>query len=275
MSGEIQSAASAKLAVSTAIQRASEATGAGFDYLMKTALRESSLDANAKAVTSSAAGLFQFIEQTWLGAVKTYGARHGLATAAADITQDPSGKFQIADPARRAEVLDLRFDAKAASALAGELTQENARILETRLGRAASAADLYAAHFLGPAGAVKLLNAAATVKAADILPAAAKANAPVFYDGARAKTVGEVIASFAASLGEKPAASNAGATAALGAGASATPQQDAVRAMNSAPSARQSSAPTAMPGRLSLLAMSILQALDPTRLSGTERDNQR
>ena len=272
MTGEIQSAVSANAAVSTAIRRASEVTGAGFDYLMKTALRESSLNANAQAATSSAAGLFQFIEQTWFGAVKTYGARHGLGDAAADIKQDASGKFQIADPARRAEILDLRFDAKAASALAGELTQENSRILETRLGRAASAADLYAAHFLGPSGAVKLLTAAANVKAADILPAAAGANAPVFYDGARAKTVGEVIASFAKSLGDKPAVV---ATDAPGVVAVASGLNNSAPVSRDTSVTRQTIEPSMMPGRLSLLAMSILQALDPTRLSGSARDDRR
>lgn len=272
MTGDIQSAVSTNAAVSTAIRRASEATGAGFDYLMKTALRESSLNANAKAATSSAAGLFQFIEQTWFGAVKSYGARHGLGDAAAAIKQDASGKFQIADPARRAEILDLRFDAKAASALAGELTQENSRILEKRLGRAASAADLYAAHFLGPSGAVKLLNAAANTKAADILPAAAKANAPVFYDGARAKTVGEVIASFAKSLGEKPAPSVSVSPAI----ASAMPvRDDNSPGLHHLKEPRAASEPGIMPPRLSLLAMSILQALDPTRLTGSARDDQR
>ena len=61
--------------VVSALKRASASTGAGFDFLMKMAVRESSLDPTAKAGTSSAAGLFQFIEQTWLGAVKQYGDR--------------------------------------------------------------------------------------------------------------------------------------------------------------------------------------------------------
>lgn len=272
MTGDIQSAVSANAAVSTAIRRASEATGAGFDYLMKTALRESSLNANAKAATSSAAGLFQFIEQTWLGAVKTYGARHGLGDAAAAIKRDASGTFQIADPARRTEILDLRFDATAAAALAGELTQENARILQTRLGRAASAADLYAAHFLGPSGAVKLLNAAANTKAADILPAAAKANAPVFYEGARAKTVGEVIASFAKSLGERPVAP-VSVSPVIASGSIVRDVGSPV--MRHSSQTRAASDPVTMPARLSVLAMSILQALDPTRITGSARDDQR
>ena len=48
-------------------------------FLLKTATRESSLNPDAKAKSSSAAGLFQFIEQTWLGLVKSDGPRLGLA----------------------------------------------------------------------------------------------------------------------------------------------------------------------------------------------------
>lgn len=85
--------------------------------------------------------------------------------------------------------------------MAGELANENRMMLEGRLGRAATSADLYTAHFLGPSGAVKLLSAASSVKAADLLPQAAAANRNVFYDGERAKSVGEVVASIASSMG--------------------------------------------------------------------------
>jgi soluble lytic murein transglycosylase-like protein len=58
--------------VETAIRRASNAVGVDFDFLMKTARRESAMNPSAKARTSSAAGLFQFIEQTWLSTVKQH-----------------------------------------------------------------------------------------------------------------------------------------------------------------------------------------------------------
>ena len=61
-----------------AIRRGAAATGSDFDYLLKTAQRESALDPQARAPTSSATGLFQFIEQTWLGMVKSEGPRFGL-----------------------------------------------------------------------------------------------------------------------------------------------------------------------------------------------------
>jgi hypothetical protein len=243
--------------VVAAIRRGSAATGAQFDYLMKTAMRESSLNADAKATTSSAAGLFQFIEQTWLGAVKTYGARHGLADAAADIVKDADGRHRVADAARREEILNLRFDPRASAALAGELAAENGRFLARSLGRAADAADLYAAHFLGPAGAVKLMSAAAGAKAADILPAAAEANRNVFYDGARAKTVGEVISSIRESM---RVAAPASQSASEGTEEAPAPAKSVAAA--SAPNVQ--SAP--LSARLSFMTISVLQALDPTRL---------
>lgn len=212
MTSEIAGAGNAGAALVTgAVKRAAQSTGAQFDFLMKMAARESGFDPNAKAKTSSAAGLFQFIEQTWLSTVKKYGAGHGLGDAAAKITRNASGRYTVADPAERQAILNMRFDADKASAMAGELANENRRTLEARLGRAASSADLYTAHFLGPSGAVKLLSAASNVKAADLLPKAAAANRPVFYDGARAKTVGEVVASIAKSMGGSAPAPDASA----------------------------------------------------------------
>jgi len=280
------SAASSGAQVTTALKRAGERTGAGFDFLMKTAMRESSLNPNAKAKTSSAAGLFQFIEQTWLGAVKQYGAAHGLAAFAADITQNAEGRYTVASEPRREEILNLRYDANAAAGLAGEIANENRSFLERRLGRAASAADLYAAHFLGPAGAVKLLSGAANAKAADLLPRAAAANHHVFYDGARKKTVGEVVAAIAKSMGGK-------ASTALQITLTSAPNSRAERNINSesgeytdfrgernvSTGAHEAAAPRAafsasspLPSPFSAIALSVLQALDPTRLAA-RRDN--
>ncbi len=255
--------------VTTALQRASAATGAGLEFLKKMAARESGFDPKAKAKTSSAAGLFQFIEQTWLGAVKHYGGKHGLEAFAADITRGPDGRYRVADETRRKEILDLRFDVEASAALAGEIANENRAHLEKRLGRAASSADLYAAHFLGPAGAVKLLSAASSMKAADIVPAAAAANRPVFYDGARPRTVGEVIASIASSM------NGAGEAEPLAADETAPAERKALTPVleRRARLSRPAIAGLSAPAPLSSLALQVLQALDPSRLGGKgERD---
>ncbi|HWA22525.1 MAG TPA: transglycosylase SLT domain-containing protein [Caulobacterales bacterium] len=150
-----------------AVERASQSTGVDFGALLETAKRESGLDRNAQAKTSSAAGLFQFIESTWLDLVDKYGAKYGLAPAA--------------DAAGRKKLLDLRYDPELAAQMAGELTRENGATLEAKLGRAAQPGELYAAHVLGVEGAAKLIQAPPEAHAADLFPKAAAANRGLFY----------------------------------------------------------------------------------------------
>ena len=189
--------ASTPLSVTQALQQASRATGTDFDYLLETARRESGLNPNAVAKTSSATGLFQFIEQTWLGTVKQFGAQHGLAAEAAQIEQLPNGRYQIADPARKQEILALRKDPAIAATMAAELTQSSASQLESVLGRKPTSSELYTAHFLGASGASQILKANQTnpaAAAADQFPAAAKANKSIFYDRAgNPKSVSAVV----------------------------------------------------------------------------------
>ena len=144
--------------VEAAIRRASNVTGVDADFLVRTARRESAMNPAARARTSSAAGLFQFIEQTWLATVKAHGAKHGYGQYADLIYRGGDGRWRVEGSARNI-VLDLRFDPQAASTMAAELTASNAAYLRGRSGREPGAGDLYAAHFLGPAGAAKLMDA--------------------------------------------------------------------------------------------------------------------
>src|SRR5437588_10663864 len=93
-----------------AIRNAAQAAGAGFDYLLKTAIRESSLDPNAKASTSSAVGLFQFIDQTWLATVKQAGSSLGYGNYADAIVRTASGRYVAPDATKRRQILSLRYD---------------------------------------------------------------------------------------------------------------------------------------------------------------------
>jgi hypothetical protein len=183
--------------VEGAIRRAAAQTGVDFAFLLSTAKRESGLNPQAHASTSSAAGLFQFVEQTWLSTVKRFGARHGLGAYAAQVQTGPDGRFHVADPGMRKAVLDLRLDPQAAALMAGELTQDHAAYLQGRTGRAPTGGELYAAHVLGPAGSAKLMETAAThpsAPAAQLFPEAAEANAGLFYRGGRPVTVAELSA---------------------------------------------------------------------------------
>jgi hypothetical protein len=182
--------------VEGAIQKASQATGVDFSFLLGTANRESGLRPGAKAPTSSAAGLFQFVEQTWLSTLKKYGAKHGYARYADLITQSSDGRYRVAggDDARKA-VMDLRFDPRIASLMAGELASDNAAYIRGRIGREPTAGELYAAHFLGPKGSAQLIQAMSTspgAVAAGLFPDAAGANRSIFYRNGRPVTVAEL-----------------------------------------------------------------------------------
>ncbi|HZZ31443.1 MAG TPA: transglycosylase SLT domain-containing protein [Phenylobacterium sp.] len=190
--------------VESAIQRAAQSTGVDFSFLMKTAGRESGMNPAAKSGASSAAGLFQFVEQTWLSTLKQHGAKHGYARYADLIDKGSDGRYHVAGADAHRAVMDLRLDPHAASLMAGEMTSDSAAYLKGRIGRAPTAGDLYAAHFLGPQGSAKLIEAAERqpgATAAHLFPDAAHANKAIFYPGGQAATVGQVYANLTKTAG--------------------------------------------------------------------------
>jgi hypothetical protein len=182
--------------ITGAIRQAAQSTGISFEYLLTTAKIESNLNPAAQASTSSAKGLYQFIDQTWLGTMKQDGAALGLGRYADAITRSPDGHYEVADPTMRAAILRLRSDPQASAMLAGALTRNNASLVAANIGRQPSNGELYIAHFLGADGAGKLINGAASrpqASAAAMFPHAAAANHNIFYDNhGRARSVGEV-----------------------------------------------------------------------------------
>jgi hypothetical protein len=190
--------------VLSALRRAADETGTDFGYLLTTAMRESSLNPKAQATTSSATGLFQFIEQTWLGTMKQHGSEHGLGTYADAITVGNNGRYTVADSALKQEILALRQDPTTAALMAGEMTSQVRGDMEAALGRGVSAGELYVAHFLGPKAAISMIKAAeATPKAsaADMFPAAAAANRSIFYAGGKERSVASVLGSLTSKHG--------------------------------------------------------------------------
>ena len=188
--------ASAAPQITGAIRQAAQSTGISFEYLLTTAKIEFNLNPSAQASTSSAKGLYQFIDQTWLGTMKQDGAALGLGRYADAITRAPDGHYEVADPAMRAAILRLRTDPQASAMLAGALTRNNAALVGASIGRQPTNGELYIAHFLGADGAGKLINGAASrpqASAAAMFPHAAAANHNIFYDDhGRARSVGEV-----------------------------------------------------------------------------------
>lgn len=182
--------------IELAFQSASNSTGTSFDYLVKTAARESSFNPAAKAKTSSATGLFQFIESTWLETMKEAGPRHGLDKYSDLIQRSKNGKYFVKDPEVRQQILDLRKDPEISSMMAGALTQKNANYLERKIGREPTDGELYMAHFLGANGASRLIdatNANPDMRADKMFSVQARANKAIFFHGnGKARSMQEV-----------------------------------------------------------------------------------
>lgn len=190
--------------VTNAIATASRRTGVDFGYLLGQAKIESSMNPTARASTSSATGLYQFIDQSWLAVVRNHGANYGLGWASAAIEQGSNGRYFVSDPALRQQILDLRNHPETASVMAAEHAADNRDYLEQRLGRPMESVDLYLAHFLGQGGASKFLRAHAQspdTPAASLFPSAARANRSIFYDkGGNARSLSEIRTLFAGKL---------------------------------------------------------------------------
>lgn len=167
--------------------------GVSPSYLTALAARESAFDPAARAETSSATGLYQFIDETWLNTLRRHGPAIGVPDAAARIEANP------------AAVLAMRNDPALNARAAAMLTADNARALRGVLGREPTDGELYSAHFLGEGRARQLATADPDAPAASLFPDAARANRSIFYEGrgrnARPRTVAEVRANFDRSFG--------------------------------------------------------------------------
>lgn len=172
--------------VAPAIASAAERTGVDFRLLLETARLESGFNPEAKARTSSATGLFQFIDASWLETLARHGGKHGI------------------DTKNSKQALGLRTNPEVASLMAAEFMADNGRTLEAALGRAASGVDLYLAHFLGAGGATRFLKRmqeAPSTIAADLFPKAAAANRGIFHGAQGPRSLADVHALFARKLG--------------------------------------------------------------------------
>jgi hypothetical protein len=175
--------------VEAAIAQAAEATSVDFNYLLAQAEVESAMNPYARAATSSATGLYQFIESTWLDTMKRHGARFGLGAVADQIGVSASGSAYVTDPAQREAILALRSDPRVASLMAAGLAEDNRAHLMPILGRQPNHAELYLAHFLGAGGAGRFLSelqADPSQSAPALFARPAAANRGIFYatDGA-------------------------------------------------------------------------------------------
>jgi hypothetical protein len=183
-----------------AVQKAAARTGADFSFLMEKASMESGFNPAAKAKSSSATGLFQFIESTWLKMIKEHGAKYGLGALASHI-EIRDGKPCVDDCKVRQAILSLRKNPEISALMAGELSTGNKQYLEAHTESAIGKTELSLAHFMGAAGASRFLNARAEngdAIAAHLFHKEAHANKNIFFDPAtgRARTLDQVYNAF-------------------------------------------------------------------------------
>ena len=180
----------ARASLAGTIKQAAAATGANFGYLVATAKIESNLNPSAAAPASSARGLYQFIEQTWLGVVSEFGPRHGLQGEARLIGR--SGRqYVVADAGERQRILDMRREPYISALLAAEMLKRDTLRLEKAMGRHLTGGEIYLIHFLGPDAAqtfIATMEETPGAKAAELLPRPAQANRPIFYAEAGGET---------------------------------------------------------------------------------------
>jgi len=244
--------------ITGAIKQAATTTGASFEYMLATAKMESDFNPTAGASTSSAHGLYQFIEQTWLATVKEAGGQLGYSQYADAITKTTSGDYVVVDPTMRRAIMKLRDDPAASSSMAAVLTQSNSFQLTGKIGRRPSDAELYMAHFLGIGGAAKLITSAEEApdaSAVRMFPSAAAANRPIFYDrGGQPRSVSEVynvLETRYASAANSPATKTAlalygdvPAVVAAAAGTTAAPLVDSATYLSTFPDVRNAAPAT-------------------------------
>ena len=182
-SGHCREAASSNpTLINSAITAAGMTTSSSLNFLVHMAILESRLESFAQAGTSTASGLFQFTDQTWLALVKRHGARYGLKVYADAIIKD-HGQWVVLGRNMRQRILALRQDPTLSAIMAAEFAKENAAIMRQTLGRAPTDGELYVAHFLGARDAVKLINARTTMpghESTALFPAAARSNPWIF-----------------------------------------------------------------------------------------------
>jgi hypothetical protein len=192
--------------MSTIIQAAA-ATKVDPVYLIAVADKESDLNVKEDSARSSAQGLFQFVDGTWLDMVGHYGAKHGLKAEQAAI-RFVDGAPVVSDPGMRAKILGLRDNPYYSAVMTGEMIHRDKDTLLKAAGRDLTFTDVYMAHFLGRISAAKFIElrrrSPGESAAANFSQAAAN-NPTIFYDSGRALSVAEVYSRIEASIEKRVA----------------------------------------------------------------------
>lgn len=146
------------------IESVSRAHGFDTQYLLVVAAHESGLQPNAQNPEGSAAGLYQYISQTWLGKISQYASAYNLP-----LNSSP-------------------FDIKASTIVAGASVDTDTAMM-SKIKSPVTYLDTYLIHFLGSGAGPQFLRAMLqkpTITSSSMFPEQAQWNPEFFYDGGRA-----------------------------------------------------------------------------------------
>jgi hypothetical protein len=175
----------------TAIYEVSKKTGVDFDLLLLKAILESNIGENIVASNSSARGLFQFVENTWLVLMKRYGADLGYPGYAGSIEiNKKTGLAKTASQQKRKEILSLRNDPYISTYLKARQIREETSVIKCLKGASVTKTDHYIAHLLGLKLAGKfysMISSGSPLPVANLgdsqLREAARLNRQFFFNG--------------------------------------------------------------------------------------------
>ncbi len=168
-----------------AIQNASTQTGAPMATMLAIADQESGFNPNAQAGTSSASGLYQFINSTYSGMVTQYGNQYNVTPGSV-------------------------LDANSNALMGGQLIQNNVQTLQNAGVSNPTPGQIYMLNFLGNSGGTSFIQQAQSnpsAPAASLFPAAASANRSIFYNSdGTSKTMSQVYNNVTSNIDNKATA---------------------------------------------------------------------
>ena len=139
------------------VVRAAQATNTDPTVLRALADQDPALLPNRRVTTSSAQGVFQFGEGTWLEVLRRYGPKHGYRAEAKAI-RIVRGRPVVANSPERARLLSLRRDPYLSGLMAGELITTHRQILAGKVARDPAFAELYMGYALSLNGANRFVD---------------------------------------------------------------------------------------------------------------------
>lgn len=131
------------------VELSSRTTGVPTTYARALFAQEGGDNTEAANPRSTARGLTQFIEGTWLQMMREYGPRYGLPQSLANqIEQKPNGAWRARTREAHDQLMELRFSPEWNAVMSGHYANQEHGDMVRRAGRPVSIEETYLAHFM-------------------------------------------------------------------------------------------------------------------------------